>query len=228
MRRALLLFLLVLPAGCASQTGFGRATTMPEGELQGQAGLTATLGSAQMTPGERTLLPYLDLSAGVRYGLAEDFEVGGRVWGAGIRGLGTWGVSADTKIGLLRSEEEGSGWNVAVATGAAYHQILIGGTPSHLFSLTVPLLVGVDLGRDQLVFGPRVTGQVWTGQGQGSIETLSYGLSLAYAIALGETWELTPEIVATGTPVSFNGEIDDDDRNGAGFLHVGLSLGHRF
>lgn len=215
-------------AGCASQTGFGRATTLPRGELQGQAGLNLTLGAAQTAPGSRTPLPYLDLLAGLHHGLTDDVEVGGRLFGMGIRGLGFWGVAADTKVSLLRSDDEGSGGNIAAAAGASYHQIVVGGTPTHLFALTIPLLFGVDLGRDQLVFGPRVMGQVWTGQGQGSIETMSYGLSVAYSIAIGERWELSPELVWMGTPISFNGEVHGDDRYGAGFLHVGIGGAYRF
>jgi hypothetical protein len=123
---------------------------------------------------------------------------------------------------------EARGWHISVGASPAYHQILIGGTPTHLFTLTVPVLFGVDVGRSHLMFGPRVVGNVWTGQGQGAIETLSWGLSVGYAIAIGQKWELVPEIVLLYAPVSFNGEVDDEERTGAGFLHLGFGATYDF
>lgn len=225
---ALCLGACMAAVGCASQTGFGRASTLGQGELEGQAAVTASVASVHASPGDPTPLPWLDLELGAHYGLTDGVDVGARLWGVGIRGLGTWGVALDTKIALLRSDEEGTGWNIAVAGAASYHQILVGGTPTHLLSFTLPVLFGHDFGDDQLVFGPRVVGNLWTGQGQGTIETLSWGLSLGYSIGLGERWQLMPEVVLLYTPVSMNGEMDDPDRSGAGFLHLAVGGAYRF
>lgn len=219
---------LLSTAACTSQTGFGRARTLPAGELHGNAGLTASLISAQMSPGDPVPLPYLDLQVGAHYGLTDGVEVGGRLWGIGIRGVGTWGVAADTKVSLMRSDEAHTGWNIAVASGLAYHQFVVGGTPSHAVTLTVPLLFGYQVNDDALVFGPRIMGGFWFGQGQGTIEELAYGLSAAYHIGIGDGWELVPEVVLMGAPVSFNGEVEDEDSTGVGFLHLGFGVGKRF
>lgn len=224
----LALLVALATTGCASQTGFGRASTLGEGELEAQGALTASVASMQAAPGDPTPLPWLDLELGVHYGLTEDVDVGGRLWGVGIRGLGTWGAALDTKVALLTSDEQGTGWNIAVAGAASYHQILVGGTPTHLLSLTIPVLFGHDFGKSQLVFGPRVVGNLWTGQGQGTIETLSYGLSVGYSIGIGDRWQLMPELVLLATPVSFNGEVHDEDRYGAGFLHLAIGGSYRF
>ena len=226
---ALVAALLPSLAACASQTGFGRASTLERGKVQAQAAVTASVASVQMSPGTPVPLPWLDVEAGVHYGLTDDFELGARLWGIGIRGLATWGVAADTKLRLVRSGGEGDGgddaargWHLSVALSPGYHQILFGGTPTHLFTLTLPVLIGFDVGRSQLVFGPRVVGNVWTGQGQGAIETISGGLSVGWSIALGRKWTIMPEVVLLWSPVSFNGEVDDEDQTGAGFLHVGV------
>lgn len=225
--------LSMLASACASQTGLGRASTLEPGQVQAQAAVTASVASVRSTPSGPVPLPWLDLEAGVHYGLARDFEVGARLWGVGIRGLSTWGAALDTKLRLVRPDADpetgdARGWHISVGASPAYHQILIGGTPTHLFTLTVPVLFGVDVGRSHLMFGPRVVGNVWTGQGQGAIETLSWGLSVGYAIAIGQKWELVPEIVLLYAPVSFNGEVDDEERTGAGFLHLGFGATYDF
>lgn len=209
-------------AACAPQTGLGRATTIERGRVQVSGGLDVSLVSMNRAATDPVRLPWLDVVAGVRYGLADRVEIGGRAWAIGVRGLAMWGVAADTKIALLRSSERGAGWNAATAASIGYHQVLVGGTPLHALTLTVPLLFGIDLGRDQLFFGPRVTGQVWTGQGQGAIEAFSFGASAGYSIAFGDRFELIPEIVLMWMPISLNGERHDPDRYGAGYLHLGI------
>jgi hypothetical protein len=215
-----LALILVFALGCGSQLGFGRARTIPAGTVETHAAVTANVSSVRNNPDHPTPMPWPDLMLGVRVGLAERVEAGARLWGVGIDGLAGWGATLDAKVGIL--VPEGRGWNVAAALSVGYEQIVLGGTPSHVGTITVPILFGLDVGRDQLVFGPRFLAFLWGGEGQGTIEEVAFGMNVGYSFQLGSRFQLMPELVVHYSPVGFDGEDGDPAQHGAWTFHLGL------
>src|SRR5262249_61373133 len=96
-----------------------------------------------------------------------------------------------------------------------------GGNGYHIFGGTLPLLVGVALGRHELVFGPRIADYVWTGYGQNTVNAFYWGGNLGFAAMVRRSFELCPEIVLMYSPTSLNGETTDQ-RQGVTMLQIGL------
>jgi hypothetical protein len=179
--KTLVVAALGLLGACAPQLGAGRARTLPPGAHQGGAGLDLVVLSPRLSPSQDVNIPWMNLGLGWRGGVAERVELGGRSFVFGIPALWTWGVAADAKVQLRTSPRPGSGVDVAVAGIVGYQQIRNGGTPWHLGSVTAALLVGHNLGRHQLVWGPRLGYQLWGGEGQNTVEMPIAGLSIGFS-----------------------------------------------
>lgn len=218
MRRAFLL--AALSIGCASQTGFGRATTLRPGESEIGVGIEATAILVNTRRERPVPVPWLDLAAGYHRGVGERLELGGRAWGLAVErvGFSSFGGAFDAKYQLFRDRGR---WDASVAGALAYHQTRLG-TPWHYATATVPLLFGYDFGESQLVFGPRLGLTLWMGEGQNPIELPLLGTSVAYAWRISKRFQLVPELVLLYTPVSFDGETQDADRYGATTVQLGV------
>ena len=105
----------------------------------------------------------------------------------------------------------------------AYHQTNLGGSPWHVFALTVPVLFGWRIGPNEFVFGPRVMDTVLTAEGQNTLNTFWGGGSVGFAGYLGKKVYLMPEIVLMYNPMGFNGEVHDPDRTGLTMIQGGLT-----
>lgn len=207
--------------GCVSQTGFGSARTMARGESEVQAGLEGNGLVANMGPEAKVPLPWLQLTSGYRRGVTDRVELGGRVSGGAIPGFFTLGAAFDTKVQIARSE---GCCDFAVASSVAYHQTNLGGSPWHVFALTVPLLFGARLGKHELVFGPRIMDTVLTAEGQSTLNTFWGGASVGFAANLGRRVHLMPEMVMLYNPMGFNGEVHDPDKTGLTAFQGGVTM----
>lgn len=226
MKRALLAtvpILAIASTGCLAQTGFGRARTLPPGEGEISAAIEPQFLTPKRPQGSEFAIPWVQLAFGYHRGVTEDVELGARVWGLGFPGFQTFGGAIDTKLQLTRSEHRAQGVDVAIGTSLAYHQVRLGGTPWHTFAITIPLLIGVNVGvKDQLVFGPRIADYLWTGEGENTMNLIWGGASLGYAWSVSRTITLMPEVVMMYTPLRFNGESSDKDHRGLVSTQVGL------
>lgn len=218
MRRAFLSLAVVALAGCGAQTGFGTARVLAPGASEGAVFLEGSLVTARLDRTTDVPLPLIQGGIAYRRGLTEGFELGARAWGLRIRGFASFGASLDGKTQLAESGRV----HVALVTSLGYHQVRLGGTPSHVFSGTLPLLIGVDLGRDQLFFGPRLSYGIAASYGANAVSAAYYGLSLGYAWRWTRTFTFVPEVVWMYSPVRFNGEIDDPNRRGSNALQLAV------
>jgi hypothetical protein len=115
-----------------------------------------------------------------------------------------------------------------VGASLSYQRDSLGGWPWHGANLTVPVLCGWNLGRHQLILGPRVGAAFGTSQGQNPLLVGYAGMSLAFAAQLSERLAFTPELVLLLSPVSFSGALDDPERKGASLLELGLGLDYQW
>ena len=218
----LALLALSLVSGCASQVGFGRATTLEPGkhEISG-IGQVDLVSPRSRKDGDAAGAPWAHVGIGYRHGIADRFEAGGRAWMFGLPGHLSFGAAADGKVQILRGEP-GRGLSIATGASIGYHQAQLGGTPWHSFTGWVPLLFGQDVGKDQVVFGPRAGLTLWAGEGQNTIRLPWFGGSLGVSVQAAKTTRIMPEIVVVYSPVSFNGAVENEQR-GAFLTQLGLS-----
>lgn len=223
-RIAAMAALVAFGAGCASQVGMGRATTLAKGGVRLGMALEGSVLSAQLTPTQPVPGPWAHMVLGTHVGVTDDVEVGGRLWGFALPGLfADIGGALDTKVQLRRSPPGNRGLDVAAALSLSYTHPTLGGAPWHVFGGTLPLLLGFNFGRHQLVLGPRVADFVVTGYGQNAINAFYFGASVGFHARFRETFDFSPEILWMYSPTSFGGEGSDDDlRVGVNALQLGI------
>jgi len=171
--------------------------------------------------GDAIPLPWAHVGLGYRRGITQRLDLGARGWIFGLPGHLSFGGALDGKVQLLRGEP-GSGFSIATGASLGYHQAQIGGTPWHTFTLWTPILFGKDIGKHQFVFGPRGGMTLWAGEGQNTIKLPWIGGSTGLSFGAGEKNQIMPEVVVVYSPVSFNGEVNDE-RYGAFLVQLGLS-----
>ncbi len=199
--RSLLLLIPLACAGCSTFTTLGTARTLGAG-----TGEVVFAASAISVEGEKVAAAP-QLEAGVRYGFTAWFD-GGLRYSLGV-------LQVEGKFQLRRSEAAWLGLDLAVQPTVGYW----GGESSEYEAwgefggLTVPLLIGINLGAHQLVLGPRVTGLVGHAKHlEGEVLTgpmhargLLAGGGIGFAFApWGQKFKLVPEIV-TMVPVATRG-----------------------
>jgi hypothetical protein len=223
-RAAVLVLLAPLSVACASQAGFGRATTLAPGTNQASIAVEASLLAPKLTPESAVPLPWLQVGLGYKRGITERVEIGGRVYGSYFRNvLATFGLAVDTKVQIYRHEPDKGRLSVAAAGSFGYHQTWFGGSPWHAFGGTLPVLFGIDAGKHQFVLGPRFADYVFTAYGQNAVNTFWLGASAGFAGRIRERGEIFPELVLMWSPVSFNGETDNESRVGVTFIELAVS-----
>lgn len=220
------LFLLAL-ASCAPMAHGGRARVLAPGRNEVALGPELTLLGTKITP-QGVTLPSFQLTLSYHRGINERLELGSRLWGFSVEqaGLQSWGGALDSKRQLRLRSNTGRGPDVAVAPSVGYHELRFGGTPEHTAFVSVPLLVGFNIGqRNQLVIGPRIAWHAWWGESQKAQRHLSYGGSIGFIWPWGQHWTFMPELVLLWAPVDFGGEASTDDITGATNLSLGLGVG---
>jgi hypothetical protein len=173
--RVLTTFLAALLAslgfGCASQIGMGRATTLEPGHTSIQSSLELDVAAPKIrAEGRAAPAPWAHIGLGVHHGVARGVELGGRAWYFGAPGHLSFGAAFDTKVQMFRTER---GLTVSAVASLGYHQAQLGFTPWHSFTGFVPILIGQDFGKHQLVFGPRAGLTLWTAEGQNRLSCRS-------------------------------------------------------
>jgi hypothetical protein len=206
--RALCTVGLLALTGCPSFSTFGLARTLNHGEVQGWVapggGGAVTINSSSTT---NAAVGYPLIEGGVRYGITDHVEFGGR--------LGLNGVNIDMKLAALRSESMDHGFNLSFAPSVGLNGF--GATTSGTggggggfigaLSIALPILFGIDFGGHELIIGPRVLDQVLFGavssgsSGGSTTANIFYiGGSIGVAIRANSVLRIIPEI-AIGVPV---------------------------
>lgn len=206
--------------GCASQIGMGRATTLEPGHTSIQSSLQVDVAAPKIrAEGRAAPAPWAHVGFGVHHGVARNLELGGRAWYFGRPGELSFGGALDAKVQMFRTA---SGFTFSGAASLGYHQAQIGFAPWHSFTGFIPILMGQDFGKHQLVLGPRVGMTLWAGEGQNTIELPWAGGSVGFSFGTNVQSFIMPELVVVYSPVSLNGMVDSE-KYGAWGVQLGLS-----
>lgn len=190
------LLVLVVFTGCASTSTMGLARTLNQGAVQGWV---AAEGGANVpvttTPGSTTTtaVGYPMLEGGVRFGASDHVELGAK--------LGFNGIGLEGKFALVRPETMDNGINVSIAPQASFVGIAVPGASIGNFTAQLPVLIGFDFAGHELVLGPRLHNQfafgtLSTNNGLESVSLnlLSAGMTVGFAIKVGASVRIVPEI----------------------------------
>lgn len=196
MLRVSVVVLALIASGCASTSTMGLARTLNRGAVQGWV---AAEGGANVpvttTPGSTTTtaVGFPNVEGGVRFGASDHVELGAK--------LGFNGIGLEGKFALARPETMDNGVNVSIAPQASFVGIAAPGASVGNLTAQLPLLVGFDFSGHELVLGPRLHNQfafgtVSTGNGieSVSLNLLSAGMTVGFAIKVGASVRIVPEV----------------------------------
>ena len=210
-----LLFAIPLLGGCATMGTFQNAETLGKGKWE--VGIEPSMWGAA-SESATVMYPHAGVSA--RVGLSDRIDVGGRV--------GSSGIELSGKFGLTDRE---SNVPVSIAPSVGGLALGAGSTSFSIIALQVPVLVGLRMGENEVVLGPKV--HLWSfgasvDNSGASAAIWSLGASAGYSARVGPTVRLIPElavlrpIVVTGATDTTSDTVGVDS---AGvLLQVGLGI----
>lgn len=218
---------VLLLSGCASVSTMGLARTLNKGAVQGWVApggggvlaIASTPGAA--APG----IGYPMVEGGVRFGVTDHFELGGK--------LGFSGIGIEGKIGLIRTPTMDSGVNLSLNPGATFVGIGVNNVFVGTVSFHLPVLIGIDFAGHELVIGPRLIDQVVIGSSGASGTSLNIlygGGSLGVALRVSPGFRILPEF-SFGVPFFVSGSTTGGGTTsalGAGGLIFQAGVGFLF
>lgn len=194
--------------GCPSYSTTGLARPLRKGSMQ-----TVVVPEAQGVASGLTLA-WPQTEFGLRYGVTDSFELGFKAW--------LFGLALEGKFGLLESPTMDSGVDLSLYPSLSY--MGIGG--AGLLTISVPLLIGINVGGNQLVLAPKLVDHL--GIAGGVANLVNVGVSVGYAIKLGDELRIMPELTAmyplayqAGSSVGVGGFPGAIVQLGVGFMFGG-------
>lgn len=222
---AVLLVTSWLGSGCFS-LGLDAPQLTPAGQNRISVGGDTLIGSPNLAPTDRVSFPSIAVAAGYRRGF-QSWDLGVRAWGMGIPDWYGVGVGADVRYGFVSRLPTEPGWSVTGRLGVSYHQIGIGGTPTHYAGGDLTVSTGYRFPGFLHMIYLAVRGHVWgvfgrdlNPQALGAIAG-SFGWEAQFG--RDKRWAILPQVGGGYIPVSWNGTLDDPDRNGLPFLQLTLA-----
>jgi hypothetical protein len=213
-RAAVVLAASLAGGGCTAMSTIKTATTVPAGQTQ-VIGAVEANGGAPLELPVKPLLP--ELAFGVRRGLTDRLEVGGKLTTLPLgHRVTTAGVEGEVKVQLRRVP-----WSrieLALGPAAGFRWISVAGAAMQVTYLTVPFLTGIDVGRHQFVIAPEAGLQLWTSAGSNEVWAPMMGLSVGFVWRIGKRFALVPEAAAYRTSVAI------DYSRGSQMFHLGIGF----
>lgn len=205
--------LCALAGACSSFTPYRSARPLAPGR-------TKMLVAPQINtagPKEGFKAPFPEIAVGVRRGVTEDVELGGTLTvlplGEVITELGIEGM-VQRHVHRTSSGRV----DVAVAAGAGYRYFRSSGAVFEMVNASVPVIMSIHLGENELILSPTVAWQRWVSTGARPIDIASVGMSIGYRWQFATRYALMPELGVASTPTEFAG------RGKSALGHVGLAL----
>jgi hypothetical protein len=209
---------LLACAGCASYGSMTSARTIAPGTSQASTALELDGVGVVENP---VRIPLPTLAVGVRRGLRDDLDVGGKlsILPAGDA-LTALGVEAQARWRF--AGDPSRRWELAVAPSAGWRGTESSGARWDAAHAVLPLVIGLNLGsrarRHQLYWAPKVGVQRWWSAGAMPVDVPFAGSTLGFAWRIRERLTLVPEASLLRSPTSL------DNSDGAAIVHVGVGL----
>jgi hypothetical protein len=190
------------------------ATTVPAGSTRVFAAVEANGGAPLELP-VKPLLP--EVAVGARHGLTDRVELGGKLTTLPLgRRVTTAALEGQVKV-QLRRRPEGT-LEIALGPAGGFRWVGSSGASMQVSYVTLPLMLGWNVGRHQIVVTPEAGLQLWTSAGASEVWAPVTGLTLGFVWRLGERFTLVPEATAYRSPVAL------DYSRGTMMLHLGIGM----
>lgn len=204
---------LCMSAGCSAHTAYKSARPIGAGETRYMvAPQIHTAGARDGTP-----VPYPELGMTIRRGVTSKVDIGGAV---AVLPLGEFlsslSLEGSAQRHLYRSVN--GRVDIAVGGGLGYRVIGTKGAVTESVYASVPLILGVHLGKHELIISPYAAWQRWYSEGTRPVDIPSLGTSIGFFWQVSKRIALLPEVSFANTPVRANSQ--DDNVLG----HVGIAV----
>ena len=208
--KSLLVLIGLAIAGCGSYSTYRTTRIAPPGKTEWIAGLQA---AGAIAPGEGGA-PLPEIAIAARRGLSERAEVQLNGTVLPIKQLATGSLEVAGKARLFESGR----WSLAAGAAAGYRIAESGGAIIEGYQVSAPLILGVELGRHQLVYSVAVGYQRYFSSGARPVGIPFLGNSLGFLWQLGKNVALLPEAGLAKTPTeNFMTETSQ-------LFHVGIAV----
>ncbi|MCE9577091.1 MAG: hypothetical protein K8W52_28345 [Deltaproteobacteria bacterium] len=190
--RAALIVVAALAAGCGAYTSYKQTRLTPRGH-------TDYLFAAELQGASTGMdgAPMPEIAVGARRRVHDRIDVGAT---GTILPLGEAITSASAEVsGKLALGRHGR-WSAALGTGVGYRVTTSSGAVFEGVHAAVPVILGVDLGRHQLVLSPTVGYERLWSSGARPVSLPFAGYSLGFRWQLARRWALLPEATVGYTP----------------------------
>ena len=199
--------------GCSSFTTYKTATPLRKGK-------TMTVVAPQVNaagPKETGKAPFPEVAVSVRHGLTDKLEVGGTLSGLPLgQAMSALGFEAQGKRHMWRSSS--GRVDVALAGGVGYQVFATSGATFEMIHANLPVIVGINLGRHQLVLAPNLSWQRWYSTGARPVDVGAYGSSLGFRWQVSRRFAILPEFSWARSPTALT-KYDNTI-----LLHAGIGL----
>lgn len=195
--RPLLLSVVLMMSGCASVSTMGLARTLNQRAVQGWVGPSGggVIALPASPGGTAASLGYPLVEGGVRIGVTDHFELGGK--------LGFSGIGIEGKVAFVRTPTMDSGVNVSINPGVTFVGAGFGNIFAGTLTFHLPVLIGIDFSGHELVIGPRLIDQLFfggVGTSGAAVNLIYAGGSVGFAVKVSPGFRILPEL-SVGVPV---------------------------
>lgn len=198
---------VAMTGGCGSLGSVQRANTLGQGNVQVgiEPGVIGGAGGGAAAVG-----PSFDVSA--RGGISDKTDLGGRI------GTGRYDIHMKTMF----TDPESGGVVISLAPATTFFGAGGTGGGGFLWTVNLPVLIGIPTGKSQIVLGPRLINVLTiggAGGASGTVNVLSAGSSFGYALSLGDKFGMIPEFTIA---VPVVGSAANGGESGSAALGGGL------
>lgn len=203
--------LVVALVGCGSYSTYKTTRIVPAGQTEW---LFGTQAAGASLPGNGGVAPMPETSAGVRRGFANRYELQVNTTLLTLKQVRTGSIEL---AGKMRVADHGR-WSLAVGAAGGYRYAESGGAVIEGGHVAVPVIGGVDIGRNQLVFA--VTGgyQRYYASGANPVSVPFIGDSIGFLYQISDHFGVMHEVGFAYTPT------DNFMTTSSRLFHMGIAL----
>jgi hypothetical protein len=207
------LIVLILAAGCGSTSTYRTTRIAKPGKTDWLFGAQAA-GAIAVAGPDNKIAPMPELALAARRAVHEKIEVQANTTSLLLKQFRTGSLELAGKARVFESGR----WSIAVGAAAGYRIAESGGAIVEGAHVAVPAILGIELGRHQLVYSIAGGYQRWYSSGARPVGIPFLGQSLGFLWQIGKRWALLPEVgQAATTTKNF---MTDETR----LFHLGIAV----
>lgn len=210
--------LLAMLGACSSHTTYKHATPLGAGTSK----VSVAPQMSTVAGEDGATLPYPELAFAMRRGITDRLDVGGAVSMLPLGRLFS-SIAFEGSLQHQLYHSPSGRFELALGAGAGYRASATAGAVFETVHASVPLILGINLGRHQLVLSPYGSWQRWYSEGTPPVDIPALGTSIGLYWQITERVALHPELAGAWSPV----EINERGETSLGHIGVAVVFGRR-